>query len=155
MVNGIGGEKVKRRDMIFALSISVALLGVLSFQAFTTAERARRLGSPPQEPMMAPDQLLERSWFYLCFKLNLTEEQLTRLRQAYREAWQESNRLRERLRTSRTDPETARRLFRAEMERIRSALHDRLKNILTPNQMGDLLRWEELQSRFPPRPRRR
>lgn len=146
---------MRRRDMIFALSISIALLGILSFQAYITAGRGRRPGPPLREPMMASDQLLERSWFYLCFELNPTEEQLTKLRKAYKEAWERSNRLRERLRTSRRDPEAVRRLFETEMERIRSALHDRLRDILSPDQMADLLRWEELQTRFPPRPGRR
>jgi hypothetical protein len=98
---------------------------------------------------------LENSWAYVCFRLGVTEQQLSELLQAYREAWEDREYLREQLRASRDDPD-AMRTLRAEMERIRSALHGKLRAVLTPDQMKDLLRWErEIQYRRPRPPRRR
>ena len=144
---------MRRKEMIFALSISIPLLAILAFQASMRPKGPGGPGPPP-EFRMGPDGLMEAEWVHLSFEMDLTDRQMIKLRGIYREARLKLEPLRRRLRMSGRNPETVRSVME-EMERIRSELHKRLRDVLTPEQIEDLLRWEEGQRRFPPPPRER
>ncbi|RKY02439.1 hypothetical protein DRP77_07940 [Candidatus Poribacteria bacterium] len=125
-----------KRDLAFAISIAAGLAAILAFQALTIPRGPRGPGPPPG---MAPDRLLEASWAFICFELRPSDEQLPELRRAYEDAWSKLRRPGE----GPPPPE--------EVREAMSQLHERLRAILTPEQMDRLMRWERMiRGRFPP-----
>ena len=88
---------MNKKEMLFAVGISLALVVILAIQAWTTDQRPRRMGPPGGQPMrmMGADLPLENSWAHVCFDLGVEGKHLVELRQTYWQAWEGRSNVRE------------------------------------------------------------
>jgi hypothetical protein len=91
---------------------------------------------------------LEASWAQVSFELGVADEALSRARKAYQEAWAARKELMKKLEDARGDRNVM-RSARADGDKLKSDLDDKLKDILTTEQLEKLAKWEkERQDQF-------
>lgn len=138
---------MKRRIILLAICIGIALLVMLVIQHSTQAQRQARPGGGPGQPpagrfMMMQTLPLESSWAHISFELGVADEVLPKVRKVYQEAWDGRKGLMEKMDEARGDTD-AMRAMRTDADKLRSDLDKKLKDVLSTEQLENLAKWEE------------
>jgi Spy/CpxP family protein refolding chaperone len=78
----------------------------------------------------------------MSFELGIADEVLPKVRGIYQQAWDERKGLIEKMREARGDRD-ALRSARSDAEKIKSDMDKKLKDVLSPEQLENLAKWEE------------
>jgi len=131
------------RKVAFISLVVTVLFGVFGFR---TLEAQRPQGGPGGPPGAFPAmQRIEGDWAALAFELKVDVITLERARPHFQAAWDERERLR---RESASDPA----VLSAEMNKVNDRLDEKLKGILSEDQLKRLAERRRLQPRGPGQP---
>ena len=138
---------MRRRITLLAICIGVALLITLAIQHSTQAQRQGRqpggaAGRPAGGQLMMRTLPLEASWAQVSFELGVADEALPRARKAYQEAWAGRKVMMKKLDEASGDREVM-RAVRTDGDKLKSDLDEKLKDILTAEQLEKLANWEK------------
>lgn len=139
---------MKRRITLLAICIGVAFLAVLAIQHSSQAQRPGGAGGgatrqpPGGQAMMMRSLPLESSWAYISFELGVADAELSKARKFYQEAWDGRKDLAKKMEESRGDRDVM-RSARSDLDKLRADLDKKLKDVLTPEQLEKLTKWEE------------
>jgi len=138
---------MKRRAVVIGVCVGLVLMAVLAVQHSTQAQRQGRPagapgGQPPAGQFMMQMLNLESLWAQTSFELGVADEVLINARKIYQESWNERKKLIEKMGQASGDTD-AMRTLRADAEKLRSNLDNKLKDVLTTEQMQKLAEWEK------------
>jgi hypothetical protein len=139
---------MKRRTTLLAICIGVALLAVLAIQHSSQAQRPGGAGGgatrqpPGGQAMMMRSLPLESSWAYISFELGVADAELSKARKSYQEAWNGRKDLAKKMEEARGDREVMRSI-RSDIDKLKSDLDTKLKDVLSSEQLEKLAKWEK------------
>lgn len=130
-----------KRVLIFSITVTiVAVVFILGIQYTTQAQREE--GNPGMFDMKSQIMNeLETSWTYLSLDMNITDEQLIKARLIYKESWIKYKELADKSEQESGDRETMQSV-RAELDKFKSKRNEKLRDILSREEMQKLTEFE-------------
>ena len=138
---------MKRKSMLFAIIIGVALISALAIQAQRPQQMpgggpgGDRPGGGRMGGMMVSQAApLESSWAQLCFEIGIDDAAMTKAKKLYKEAWDKRKAVVQKGESSSGDQQAMQSL-RGDAEKINTNLMTKLKDVLSAEQMKKLNDW--------------
>lgn len=152
---------MKRGTILLAICIGIALLITLIIQHSTQAQRSDTAGDRPSRRRFGGGQMMmsrmlpiEEMWSQMSFELGVPDEVLLQVRKICQETWIGRKKLIKKM-TDAGGDRTVLRSMRQDVEKLKTDMMDKLKDVLTVTQLEKLAAWEkqyEARTRTPPRP---
>ena len=118
---------------------AIATVLLMAAICVTYAQRQQR---PPGGQMMMQALPLEALWAQVSFELGVNDEILPEIRAIMQDTWNGRKKLLEKAQSVRDDSEAMQGII-SEMEKLRGDLDRKLQDVLSPDQMNKLTKWEE------------
>ena len=125
-----------RQTIALACVALMTLVGQASAQQQAGGQQGARRGA-----RMGPAMYVEQSWAALCFEVNISADQIAKLRPTYQWAWKVRNAV---LKTAmeKQDFQSA----APTLEKVKSTIDERVKMVLTSKQLAQWSKWQKAQA---------